>query len=49
MKKCQVNDVKQLELLTVKEGVKQVPAKRVDIVSIRMVKESSLMYKGRSV
>lgn len=48
MKKYQVNEVKQLELLTVKVGVKQVPAKRVDIVSIRMIKESSIMYKGRS-
>lgn len=49
MKKYQVNEVKQLELLTVKEGAKQVPAKRVEIVSIRMVKESSIKYKGRSV
>lgn len=28
---------------------KQVPAKRVDIVSLRLVKESSLLYKYRSI
>lgn len=28
---------------------KSVPAKRVDIVSMRMVKESSLMYKDRVI
>lgn len=40
----------QLQLLQVKEGkVKQVPAKRVNIVSLRMVKESSLLYKDRCV
>ncbi len=41
MKKYQVvNEVEQLELLTVKEGgEKRVPAKRVDIVSLRMVKK----------
>lgn len=49
MKKYQVKDVEQLELLTVKEGAKQVSAKRVDIVSLRLVKESSLLYKDRSV
>lgn len=49
MKKYQVNEVEQMELLTVKEGEKRVPAKRVDIVSLRMVKETSLLYKDRSI
>ena len=49
MKKYQVNDVEQLEMLVVKEGEKRVPAKRVDIVSLRLVKETSLLYKDRSV
>lgn len=31
------------------ENKKQTPAKRVDIVKIQMVKESSLLYKNRSV
>jgi len=39
-----------LELLLVKKDGKQpVPAKRADIVSLRMVKESSLLYKNRSI
>jgi len=43
-------EMEQLELLLVKEDGKQrVPAKRVDIVSLRMVKESSLLYKNRSI
>lgn len=49
MKKYRVNDMDQLELLAVKEGEKNVSAKRVDIVSLRMVKESSLLYKDRNV
>jgi DNA repair protein RadC len=49
LKKYQVNEVEQLELLVVKEGEKRAPAKRVDIVSLRMVKESSLLYKDRSI
>ena len=39
----------QLELLTVKEEQKHIPAKRVDIVSLRLVKESSLLYKDRAI
>lgn len=36
----------QLQLLQVKEGeAKPVPAKRVNIVSLRMMEESSLLYK----
>ena len=41
---------KQLELLVIKEEAKKaIPAKRVDIVSLRMVKESSLLYRNRSI
>ena len=46
MKKYQANDVEQL---VVKEEEKRVAAKRVDIVSLRMVKETSSLYKNRSV
>lgn len=49
MKKYQVTEIEQLELLMMKEEKKLVPAKRVDIVSLRMVKESSLLYKDRSI
>jgi len=49
MKKYQVQAVEQLELLAVKEGGKPVPAKRVDIVTLRMVKETSLLYKDRNI
>ncbi|MFJ8065493.1 RadC family protein [Psychrobacillus sp. NPDC096426] len=49
MEKYQVNELEQIELLTVKGGEKRIPAKRVDIVSLRMVKESSLLYKDRSI
>ncbi|RUL54155.1 JAB domain-containing protein [Lysinibacillus antri] len=31
------------------ENQKNVPAKRVDIVSVRLVKEASLLYKNRSI
>ena len=42
--------VEQLELLMVKDEEKRhVPAKRVDIVSLRLVKESSLLYKDRAI
>lgn len=41
--------VEQLELLVVKEEEKRVPAKRVDIVSLRLVKETSLLYKDRAI
>ena len=49
MKKYQVYEVEQLELSTLKEERNHVPAKRVDIVSLRMVKETSLLYKERSI
>lgn len=49
MKKYESNYV-QPELLMVKEeGKKPVPAKRVDIVSLGLVKEASLLYKDRSI
>jgi len=44
------SNVKQLELLQVKNSEEKiVPAKRVDIISLRMVKESSLLYKDRCI
>lgn len=44
------SNVKQLELLHVKESEeKKVPAKRINIISLRMVKESSLLYKDRCI
>lgn len=45
------DQAEQLEWSIVKEGenLKHVPAKRVDIVSLRLVKESSLLYKDRSI
>ena len=49
MKKYESN-VEQLELLQVKEMEgKRKDAKRVDIFSLRLVKESSMLYKNRSV
>ncbi|RDW21370.1 DNA repair protein RadC [Oceanobacillus arenosus] len=49
MKKYESNE-EQLELLQVREVEgKRKPAKRVDIVSLRLVKESSMLYKNRSV
>lgn len=40
----------QMEQLKVKEEFeKKVSAKRVDIVSVRLVKESSLLYKDRAI
>lgn len=44
-----VSKMEQLELLMVKEEEKHVPAKRVDIVSLRLVKETSLLYKNRTI
>jgi DNA repair protein RadC len=43
-----VNLVDQLTLLNEKPGNKQ-PAKRVNIVSLKLVKESSMLYKKRSI
>ncbi|WP_161952334.1 hypothetical protein [Metalysinibacillus jejuensis] len=49
MEKYEVN-VEQLALSLVKEdGEKHVSRKRVDIVSLRLVKEKSLMYKFRAI
>lgn len=48
MKNYEMN-VEQLELLMVKEEEKRVPTKRVDIVSLRLVKETSLLYKDRAI
>lgn len=42
----------QLELLVMKEEEKRMSAKhakRVNIVSLRLVKESGLLYKGRAI
>ncbi|NYF23550.1 RadC family protein [Sporosarcina sp. JAI121] len=48
-KMCEGNGV-QLELLCVKEEKgKYVPAKRVDIFSLRVVKDSSVLYKNRCI
>jgi len=49
MKNYELN-VEQFELLSVKESnQKRVPAKRVEIVSLRLVKETSLLYKDRAI
>lgn len=40
----------QLQLLQVKEDeIKPTPAKRVNVVSLKLVKERSLLYKNRSI
>lgn len=49
MKTYGATSVEQLELLSVRESEKKVSAKRVDIISLRMVKETSLLYKDRSI
>lgn len=49
MKTFGSNNVEQLELLRVRESEKKVPAKRVDIVSLRMVKDGSVMYSNRNI
>jgi predicted site-specific integrase-resolvase len=41
--------VKQMELLESVLEMKKKPAKRVNIVSLKLVKESSLLYKDRCV
>ncbi|WP_199562806.1 hypothetical protein [Sporosarcina sp. BI001-red] len=48
MKKYEMNG-EQVTWLRVKEEQKSFPAKRVDIVSVRLVKEKSLLYKDRSI
>ena len=42
-------NVKQLGFLTVVEERKRVPANRVDIMSFRILKETSLVYKNRTM
>lgn len=48
MKKYESN-VEQLKWLMVKEEENPMPAKRVNIVSLKMVKERSLLYKNRTI
>lgn len=48
MKKYEMNR-KQMVGSTVEEEKKPMSAKRVDIVSVRLVKERSLLYKDRSI
>lgn len=53
MKVYEVQPPQQLELLeeriSMEKPVKVLPAKRVNIVSLKLVKESSILYKERSV
>jgi DNA repair protein RadC len=53
MKAYEVKARKQLELfeggIEMKKQSTHQPRKRVDIVSIKLVKESSLLYKGRTI
>lgn len=48
MKYIEKNDEQLTMPLVVKEE-RRIPAKRVDIVSLKLVKESSMLYKNRSV
>ncbi len=48
MKKYELNG-KQMAWSLMKEEKKPMSAKRVDIVSVRLVKEKSLLYKDRSI
>ncbi|MEK4244470.1 JAB domain-containing protein [Psychrobacillus sp. FSL K6-2684] len=47
MKKYESTSVEQLELLRVRESEKKVSAKKVDIVSLRMVKDG--LYSNRNI
>jgi DNA repair protein RadC len=49
MKEYGMNETEQVVLFEDRLVVKQVPAKRVNIVSVKMVKENSLLYKDRCV
>jgi DNA repair protein RadC len=49
MNHYQASESKQLELLEGGVEMKEQPAKRVNIVSLKLVKESSLLYKERSI
>jgi DNA repair protein RadC len=42
-------NLEQLAMPLVVKEEKRIPAKRVDIVSLKLVKESSMLYKNRSV
>jgi len=48
MSKYQTNNHQQLELLEREVSAKQ-PAKRINIVSVKLVRESSVLYKERRV
>ena len=49
MNQYAMKPVEQLELLEGSVEMKKLPAKRVNIVSLKLVKESSLLYKDRCV
>ncbi|SDM34953.1 hypothetical protein SAMN05518871_1017 [Psychrobacillus sp. OK028] len=50
MYKYEGQRVGRVELLRVKEGaLERLPAKRVNIVSLKVVKETSFLYKDRHV
>jgi len=48
MSKYQTNNHQQLELLEREMPVKQ-PAKRINIVSLKLVRESSVLYRERQI
>ncbi len=49
MDQYSIKTVKQMELLECEVEMKKKSAKRVNIVSLKLVKESSLLYKDRCV
>ncbi len=50
MRNYEEQKVEQLDFLGLKEGTKKkVPAKRVDIVSLKVIRERSILYKDRQV
>ena len=49
MNQYALKPMKQLELLEGGVEMKKQPAKRVNIVSLKLVKESSMLYKNRCV
>jgi DNA repair protein RadC len=49
MNQYESKPIKQLELLEGEVEMKKKSAKRVNIVSLKLVKESSLLYKNRCV
>ncbi|WP_255485294.1 JAB domain-containing protein [Sporosarcina sp. BP05] len=49
MSKTYEPKVDQLELVMVKEEKKRVPAKRVNIVSLKMIRDSSILYQNRQI